>query len=214
MKKNEPNTLSGRIVKALDITGTKKADLARAIDVRPQIIQFLCSSNTKSSRYTFEIAGALGINMEWLATGQGSMFPNYNISENIIEKSVIDDYSLVLNINNIEQLENTNSSDYIFIDKKYENHLAIKMNDDSMAPLIPKSALMIIETDKQCIDSAGDNDIVVVFYKPNSSILVRKITLQGNKLSIFPMNTDLFKAIDFDENVKLIGIVKHVRWDI
>jgi hypothetical protein len=41
---------------ALKLTGTKKADLARAIAVKPQLIQFMCNSKTLSSRFTFEIA--------------------------------------------------------------------------------------------------------------------------------------------------------------
>ena len=66
--------LSSRLNYSLQLTGTKKADLARAIGVKPQVIQFLCSSETQSSRFTFEIATALGLSTRWLATGEGEMF--------------------------------------------------------------------------------------------------------------------------------------------
>ncbi len=66
--------LSERLNHALAVTNTKKADLARAIGVKPQVIQFLCSSHTQASRFTFELATALGLNTRWLATGEGEMF--------------------------------------------------------------------------------------------------------------------------------------------
>ncbi|MCB1826949.1 MAG: helix-turn-helix transcriptional regulator, partial [Coxiellaceae bacterium] len=68
------DTLSCRLNYALELTGTRKADLARAIDVKPQVIQFLCNSKTKASRFSFEIATALGLSVRWLATGEGAMF--------------------------------------------------------------------------------------------------------------------------------------------
>ncbi|MCX7125382.1 MAG: helix-turn-helix transcriptional regulator, partial [Gammaproteobacteria bacterium] len=74
MKKIKPPTLSDRLQHALEITGMKKADLARAIDVQPQTIQHLCNGNVKSSRFTFELATVLGLNTTWLATGEGTPF--------------------------------------------------------------------------------------------------------------------------------------------
>ncbi len=47
MKKNKLKTLIRSVAVALEITETRKADLARAIDVQPQTIQHLCHGNVK-----------------------------------------------------------------------------------------------------------------------------------------------------------------------
>ena len=77
-------TLSERLCYALEMTGTKKAELSRLLNIKPQIIQFLCNSNTKSSRYTFEIATALKLNVQWLANGQGNMFIKDNFDQQFL----------------------------------------------------------------------------------------------------------------------------------
>src|SRR5580704_15114140 len=116
MKKELPllENLSDRLNYALSLTATKKADLARSISVKPQIIQFLCTSQTQSSRFTFEIATALGLSTRWLATGEGEMFVEDDPKQQFIKtyKPIP-----VLNNDNIRE---------VFLYKKSLNHLTIK----------------------------------------------------------------------------------------
>ncbi|TAK78570.1 MAG: XRE family transcriptional regulator, partial [Gammaproteobacteria bacterium] len=70
MKSNE-NSLSERLRYALKILNVTQTELARRINVKPQVIQYLCAGNSQKSKFTFEIAEALNIDFSWLATGKG-----------------------------------------------------------------------------------------------------------------------------------------------
>lgn len=45
----------------MDFKGITQAELAREINVKPAAIQYLLASNARSSRFTFELAYALGV---------------------------------------------------------------------------------------------------------------------------------------------------------
>ena len=215
MTTTELKTLSERIVHALELTGTRKSDLAKAIDVRPQIIQFLCTSKTKSSRYTFEIAGALGLNIEWLATGVGSVFPNHNVSESIIEKPLVSEESLLSNLENTKEIQDEWSTELIPVEKIYSDHMVFQMNDSSMEPMIPKNSIIIIDTNTEDMNSLKQQDnIIIAIYKSNKSVIVRKVSIEENGSYLVPINSNLFKKININDDVEFIGKVKHVRWDI
>ncbi len=64
---------SDRLRYALEQRDVSQSQLARWLGVKPQAIQYLCAGAAQRSRYTSEIAAALGISATWLATGRGRM---------------------------------------------------------------------------------------------------------------------------------------------
>ena len=68
-------TFGERLTRALKSAGYTQTDLARAIGVKPQAIQYLCKQNAQWSRHTHDIARVLGINPDWLSQGIGEMKP-------------------------------------------------------------------------------------------------------------------------------------------
>ncbi len=77
---NEPfvediaHTYGERLKLALSARGRSQTDLARAVGVTPQSIQYICAGKTKrGSTRTHAIARYLGVNARWLSEGKGPM---------------------------------------------------------------------------------------------------------------------------------------------
>jgi hypothetical protein len=66
-------TLGGRISYLIHLKRTTQTAVADKIGVKPQTIQYLCKSTSPKSRYITDIACALDVNSNWLATGKGTM---------------------------------------------------------------------------------------------------------------------------------------------
>jgi hypothetical protein len=69
---NEWNTFSGRLLWAMNRAGkTNQSELARAVGVKPQSIQYLChpESGAQGSTHTAALARELRVSADWLATG-------------------------------------------------------------------------------------------------------------------------------------------------
>ena len=84
-------TLSERLNYVLATKNIGQAELANAIGIKRQAINFLCSSSTNTSKYTPEIARVLDISEAWLLTGAGTPenvkfieFPLLNNVEEIV----------------------------------------------------------------------------------------------------------------------------------
>lgn len=67
------STIGERLNQALEYAGMSQTDLAKAIRVTPQAVQFICAGKTKRTRYSAAIAKALRISPDWLENGRGQM---------------------------------------------------------------------------------------------------------------------------------------------
>ncbi len=65
-------TYAERLTYAMDVRGTTQSILARAVGVKPQSIQYLCTQGNNSV-HTVKIARALQISPDWLEDGTGDM---------------------------------------------------------------------------------------------------------------------------------------------
>ncbi|RZI86297.1 MAG: XRE family transcriptional regulator [Rubrivivax sp.] len=75
---HEWKTYGGRLAWAMNRAGkTNQSELARAIGVKPQSIQYLCGpgSNAQGSIHTPALAKVLGVSPDWLARGEGTAAP-------------------------------------------------------------------------------------------------------------------------------------------
>lgn len=73
-KNSEWSNYTGRLLWAMSQAGkSNQSELARAVGVKPQSIQYLCDPNSgaRGSSHTPSLARELGVDAEWLATGQG-----------------------------------------------------------------------------------------------------------------------------------------------
>lgn len=70
---NAAMNLGKRITQARARARMTQLELARAVGVSQQVINNLERRGSSSSRYTAQIAAALRVSAEWLATGKGGM---------------------------------------------------------------------------------------------------------------------------------------------
>ena len=198
-------TLSERLCYALEVTGTKKVALSRLLNIKPQIIQFLCNSKTKSSRYTFEIATALKLNVQWLANGQGNMFIKDNFDQqflNLYQKAPLLDYNQMIKIfKDKETIDEPSGWTYVL--KSYGETITFYNPDSAMEPIIPggaKCTIKLIEPN-QLINQA----IVLVYVEQHRSILLRKTHISDKTIVLIPENKTLFNAYTVDNSDIVIG---------
>lgn len=207
--------LSERLNYALELTGTKKADLARSISIKPQVIQFLCNSKTQSSRFTFEIATALGINTRWLATGEGEIFiaddPKYQILKEYVSIPLLNAHNIreVFLLNKDPNIENIKTW---FPLQSQDKHFGIKMMDTSMHPVFPKGAYLFIRKHK--FENIANFKYVFLYIKKFDMFVVREVTIDDSDILLVPQNKELFKDIIFNDEVKFLGVITDCYWRI
>lgn len=200
-------TLSDRILHILELTGTRKADLARAINVKPQVIQFLCSSNTRASRFTFEIATALGLNTRWLATGEGCIFaaddPKHQFLKSYKEVPLLTSEQ-VLGLAKEQTLDHIETTEWLASKTTEENVFAIIMPDQSMEPLIPAGATIFVTLHYNMLPSTDDT--LLLYVKQFNAVIIRKFLSEKNTSYLLPTNNN-YKKSEFSEDINIIGLV-------
>ena len=204
------SSLSKRILHALKHSDVKKATLAHLIGVKPQVIQYLCQGDSQSSRFTFEIASALEVNPEWLATGEGAMLTRPtskheefkriplitgNKPEDFPTSKVIEGY-------------NDNSMPGVYTDNSNVS-FAYKHLDPSMEPVIPAGSMIFFELSKEY---KKENSIVLAYIKALRTTVIRKLERIDKKMYLYPFNDTLFKPIPLDENVQIIAKLAECHW--
>lgn len=210
--------LSFRLKHALQVLRISQAELARRLNIKQQAINYLCCSNATKSKFTYQIAEALQINPQWLATGVGNMYLEVEKNEhNIINfKYKVpcvawnDLTSSCLSLlNNPEQWQITN---YIMTNINFtENQkiIATKIIDNAMFPRFDTNTSIIIELNANKI---CNKDFVLVYLIKFDIIILRQYfqCLPQDKLITF--NNELYRPIMVDEQVKILGVVRESHW--
>lgn len=210
------HNLSDRLNYALNLTGTKKADLAKSISVKPQVIQFLCTSKTLSSRFTFEIATALGLNTQWLATGEGEMF-----IENDPKQQFIKTYKLVplLDKENTREiflykkpLMHLTINEWLPLKTNENNVVAIEMTDTSMEPKFPLGSHLFLNMFSK--EQLNSRKFIFAYLSKFDTFIVRELTEHKSTKILKPMNMELFKEINVTDDIDLLASVTNCFWQV
>ena len=208
--------LSNRLNHALLVTGTKKADLARAIAVKPQVIQFLCTSETQASRFTFEIATALGLSTKWLATGEGEMFLADDPSKQFLKMYARVPLLQGDELRNVclrgKNLDEVETNTWLPLKTQQQSIFAVKMPDASMEPYLPSNADLFISPSSDITRS--EYKFVFIYLAKFDTFVVREVVKNGDSIILTPKNTELFKEIKFDNDVTMLGLVTDCSWHI
>jgi len=192
--------LSLRLKYALKLTKVKKAELARKINVKPQIIQFLCNGSTQSSRYTFEIAKALSLNPEWLALGKEPMFKEEN-HLNTKQIPVLTEQNLkVIFIQSMKLSEIEFSKKIPFLTNK-ESIFSLQMIDSSMQPILPPNSYLFFDTE---IDNLKNKEIYLIYSNKYESFLVREYQDKPDKYFL-PINNEFFNKVPMNDGIQIFG---------
>ena len=78
MNKNDSNALGSRVKWAREKAKISQTELAKEVGLSQATLSDFEKGTTKTSKKIVEIAGVLGVDTTWLATGEGSPSPEKN----------------------------------------------------------------------------------------------------------------------------------------
>lgn len=213
--KNKLSNLSERLVYALDKLNVTQAELARLVGIKPQAINYLCSSQSKKSGFTYEIADALKINNLWLACGTGEMQLTEDLEMKFILSQqrvpVLDCKQIKRILNKDEALENviTPCTEWMLTTSNIGNKgFAFRLLDKSMYPRFEQDSIIIINRDKV----PQDKDFVLVYLKESDSIVFRQYEINKKSNLLKPANTVMYKTIEKNIIDPILGVMVEARW--
>ena len=201
-------TLSDRLNYALEVIGIKQAQLAKLINVKPQVINFLCENNTKNSRFTFEIASVLELNATWLATGQGAMFlnddPRYKLFKEYEIVPIIDEQT-IKSAFLTQQFPQPEGAKVAPVKTQKENIFAFVVKDAAMAPIFPIDSILFFQWDPNL--KAQHEHYLLLYAEEYDTIFVRRLIINNDKKILSVLNEDFYKSIEFSKKIRIIGNV-------
>ncbi|MDO8954344.1 MAG: LexA family transcriptional regulator [Gammaproteobacteria bacterium] len=205
--------LSDRLNYAIEATGVSKADLARAVGIKPQTIQYLCTTKAESSKFTFELAIALGINFAWLAAGKGEMLtpkkPDTHLQA--IAKMVP-----FLSIAQIKALaiepgahEHLKFEAFIEVSTAVsKNTFAYILNDQSMWPRFIQGTILILDPTRL----PGEGDFILVYLQSIDDVIFREVSTLDDKKVLLPFNKGIYKEVELKDTDVILGTLVEARW--
>lgn len=211
----ENETLSDRLKFALKILGVSQTDLAKQIRVKPQIIQYICSSGAEKSKFTFDIAEALNIDVLWLATGKGAS-PTFLTSEKSNEKAIpILDFAQIKEWKiNLKSIELKTVPKTFITDEINKDSFAFILNDKSMAPKFELNTIVIIEPTSDIFNIENNNKFILAYLAKEDFLVFRQLNLDNKTKTLIPINNSLYKSIQLCEKDMVLGICKEARWNL
>ena len=216
IKNNNLSTLSARLLHVIHVLGITQADLARRIGVKPQAIHYLCTSNSKKSSFTYEIADALKINSLWLGSGEGEMLLEDSPSENLInsqKKAPILDWRQLKKLVGDEDTKNIRGSanEWLLTNSDIgENGFAFRLNDKSIYPRFDQDTIIIANPFR----APKNKDFVLVYLKETDDIVFRQYEIENNIILLKPINTTMYKVIEKEKNDVILGVMVEARWQV
>jgi len=197
--------LTERLTHILKEKNMSQTELAKLISVKPQVIQYLCSSKAQSSRFTFEIAQALDVNPEWLATGKKPIYLPTSPTEAFLENKalipIFDFTQLSLLEKNNFHFDAVPHNNMSIVQAKHKSCFGLIMPDNSMFPIFNNGAVLVINPNEEL----KINDYGLIQLVNENVFLIRKLTLIDNRKHITPINTTLFKEAPISNQDKIIG---------
>jgi transcriptional regulator with XRE-family HTH domain len=207
------NNLSLRLKFALKVLNISQSELAKRIHVKPQVIQYLCASQSQKSRFTFEIAEALDIDFSWLATGKGTIPASNEVKRNencipLLSFEQIKTWKI-----NGNEIEASKINHWVSMDGEISsNCFAVEINDRAMAPRFDLNTIIIVEyIEKKYLEP---NSFVLVYLPQENFIIFRHLHVINNQRFLVAINKNLHKDIALKEEDIILGICKEARWSV
>ena len=203
------NNLSDRLVYVLKWRNITKADLAKQLGIKHQVVQYLCNGKAKQSRFTFEIADALGINPHWLATGEGWI--TNTASQQFVDENRVPIYEMedILKVaqqrKHFSELTPTSSvkTDSISSDKA----IAFYLQDQAMYPNFSLNTLLVFDLTK----NAGLGDYVLAYLDDTEELVFRQLEQKDGTTLLAPFNSKSYKPREMTPQDCVIGVLREAR---
>jgi len=209
---HERKSLSERLRFALKVLGISQTELARRIHVKPQVIQYLCSGNSSKTKFMFDIAEALKIDVSWLAIGKGEPPSNSNIVNHdktipILSFSQIKESKVLL-----KEIDFSKSSRIPILNDINIKSFAFTLNDSSMAPRFNLDTIVIIDPTIDIHQINKKDRFVLVYLERDDCLLFRHLNVTNDNKILVSFNSNIYKNILISEKDIILGICKEARW--
>lgn len=212
MKKDFSN-LSLRLKFALKVLGISQTELAKRINVKPQVIQYLCASQSQKSKFTCEISEALNIDFTWLATGKGIIPDKLEAIKNenvipLLSFEQIREWKVYGN-----KMDTSKIMNWIPINGEInQDFFAVVINDRAMAPRFDLNTVIIIEPVK--LNNTELNGFILVYLSQEDFVVFRQLVVKDQKKLLVAINKNLHKDILLKKEDLILGVCKEARWSI
>jgi len=205
------NTLADRLIFALEQNQVSQAELARRINVKRQAIQYLCSSGTSKSKFAYDIAEALNINVDWLVTGNGEMNAVNSAEQKLLaEKNIVP----ILQWNQIAKwldnaIDKNEIKDWTVVHEKINPcSFALTLKDNAMFPRFPSETIIAIDPNKALKYPC----FVLVYVKKLHETVFRYLVKDNEKLILHAFNETGYKQIPLSSEDKVLGCMFEAKW--
>jgi SOS-response transcriptional repressor LexA len=202
--------LGARIRQVLSEKGLTQSQLSRLVGVKQQTISYICSAESPAtaSRYAPKIAQVLGVNPQWLQSGEGGKYdPTVRIELEGVELSV--QRVPLLQPPHIQLFLDGGNADTrhsLMTDAKAGRRaFAVEIEGDSMRPLFRPGDRIVIDPDLH--PEPGD----FVLAHSQGVITFRKYRARADDgFELAPMNDD-WPVVRSGGEVKVLGVMVEHR---
>jgi SOS-response transcriptional repressor LexA len=209
---SDDSTLSSRLLLALTRLKINQSELARRLGIKPQMIQYLCTSKANKSKFAYEIATALEINPNWLIAGKGAMRDLEIGTDRIFSQQKI----LLLSWSNITKWLDQNlrtklqGQESISVTAKTGlSSFALKITDTSMIPRFEPGTILIIDPELK----AKEGDFVVIQTVHQEQPILRQLLVKNKKNVLMPINTAMYREIELTSEDKILGVLHQTYYE-
>lgn len=209
-------TLSDRLLHALNALNITQAHLARKINVKPQAINYLCKNKTKKSQLTYDIAEALGINGEWLAHGVGYMHhgddPQYKLYREQNRVPLLTNQQIKqFSVKKFQSFPDEAKLKWMLTSSNSgKKGFAMIMQDKSMYPRLDQGTSIIINQEQE----AKNKDFVLAYINSIEDLILRQIEFHKEQIILKPLNTSFYKKITLQKEDAIVGVLVEARWQM
>ena len=203
----QKTTFRERIEFLIEKRGISKLWLADRLGITKQALNYLIKHSTKP-KYIDDLAEIMHANPEWIELGVGLPFENYNLKRkpnDIVNLKIYDSQSIISYCNGDEELSNQ----FQYIDYKHENpegFFAFRIQNDSIFPPFLENTVLIFDKNKK----PSNGDYVLIITQPNSSVLVRQYSKDGDDIYYHSKNKDYKNLVNIDATI--LGVLIEARY--
>jgi len=226
----EWSSYSGRLLWAMRRAGkTNQSEMARAIGVKPQSIQYLCDpdSGAQGSTHTPALARELGVLADWLARGEGQptdiehvkvLSESSNVAYAVVPSDRIERADVVgtfrlSGAGDVERMDLPagESDGFICTPVQVGKTRAVRVKGNALSPYVKDGQFLLLQL---AGDDARPEDNVVLTLK-DGRVLIRELMVRRDDgLVLLPVQGGRHETIDMQDIVGLDLIVCVVprRW--
>jgi len=224
---NAWNTYAGRLLWAMQRAGkTNQSELARAIGVKPQSIQYLCGpdSRARGSTHTPALAHELQVSADWLARGTG--LPTELEQTGIPAESSTVDYVVTpaahvkvvgaLKLSGADEIERLAPSDddaagHVRVPVLDDTVHAMRIKGNALAPYVKDGQFLLLQTAGR--DLAAEENIVITL--ASGKVLIRELMYKrADSVVVLPVEGGQPEAIEVADilRIDVVLCVAPGRW--